>query len=100
MRRISPATALAVAAALSIAPIAARPARAQVSAPEPEPVLSHVLPVAAGALVGTAVTFFIMPLIVPAMASGVQTVGPAVAPPYIGAIGAAVGGVIGYTMFQ
>ena len=100
MRRISPATALAVAAALSIAPIVARPARAQVSAPDPEPILSHVLPVAAGALVGAAVTFFILPLIVPAMASGVQTVGPAVATPLTGAIGATVGGVIGYTMFQ
>jgi len=100
MRRISPATALAVAAALSLAPVVARPARAQVSAPDPEPVLSHVLPVAAGALVGTAVTFFILPLIVPSMASGVPTVGPAVATPYIGAIGAAVGGVIGYTMFK
>lgn len=100
MRRISPATALAVAAALSLAPVVARPARAQVSAPDPEPILSHVLPVAAGALVGTAVTFFILPLIVPAMASGVPSVGPAVGTPYIGAIGAAVGGVIGYTMFK
>lgn len=100
MRRISPATALAVAAALSMTPIMARPARAQVSAPDPEPVLSHVLPIAAGALVGTAVTFFILPLIVPAVASGVPTVGPAVATPFVGAVGAALGGVVGYTMFQ
>lgn len=100
MRRISPATALAVAAALSVAPIMARPARAQVSAPDPEPVLSHVLPIAAGALVGTAVTFFILPLIVPAVASGAPAVGPAVATPFVGAVGAALGGVVGYTMFQ
>ena len=100
MRRISPATALAVAAALSLAPVVARPARAQVSAPDPEPILSHVLPVAAGALVGTAVTFFILPLIVPALASGAPAVGPAVATPMTGAIGAALGGYVGYVMWK
>ncbi len=93
MRRL--ALGFVVAAAVS-----ATPAAAQVAPPEPEPFISHVLPVAAGALVGTAVTFFILPLIVPALASGAPAVGPAVATPMTGAIGAALGGYVGYVMWK
>lgn len=82
------------------AALTASPALAQVSPPEQEPFISHVLPVAAGALVGTAVTFFILPLIIPGLASGVRAVGPAVGTPLVGAVGAVVGGVTGYAMSE
>ena len=59
----------------------------------------HVLPVAAGALVGAAATFFLLPLIVPATAAAAATAGASTtASPLLALIGAGVGGAIGYEM--
>lgn len=80
--------------------VAVTPAIAQNAPRYESPMIAHVLPIAAGALVGTASTFFILPLIVPAMASTVPVAGPAVASPLAGAVGAVVGGVVGYVMFR
>lgn len=94
MRRIIPAVGLV--AMLG----AATPAIAQNAPRYESPLIAHVLPIAAGALVGTASTFFILPLIVPALASTVPVAGPAVASPLVGAVGAVVGGFVGYAMFR
>lgn len=83
--------ALAVAAASFEAAAAPPP-------PPPPPEASFVakmLPVAAGALVGTAVGFFIVPVLVPSMAVA-ATVGPPTSP-MLGVAGAGIGALIGVT---
>lgn len=92
----------------SIAPILAltatlafaAPAIAQVGPSAETPLIAHALPIAAGALIGTATSYFILPLIIPALASGATVAGPVVATRTVGAIGAAVGGFAGYSMFR
>lgn len=76
------------------------PAHAQVSPKAETPAIAYALPIAVGALVGGTTTFFILPLIIPAMAGAAPAVGPVVGTPLFGAIGAVTGGVIGYTMFR
>jgi hypothetical protein len=59
----------------------------------------HLLPVAAGALVGAAVSFFLLPLVIPATAVAATGAGvSATASPIFAAVGAGVGGVIGYKL--
>jgi hypothetical protein len=89
---------LAIAVVCAVA--AAVPAQAQPAPPPQDPFVASLMPAAAGALVGGAMTFFIMPLIVPSLASGAATVGPAVGTPTLAAIGMAIGGIAGYLMFQ
>jgi hypothetical protein len=85
------ATGLIVATLVMVAPDARAQAPAQLN--------DHVLPVAAGALVGAAATFFLLPLIVPATAAAAATAGASTtASPLLAVIGAGVGGVIGYEM--
>lgn len=89
-----------LAVGLAVMAAAATPAVAQNAPRYESPMIAHVLPIAAGALVGTASTFFILPLIIPAMAATVPAAGPAVASPLIGAVGGVVGGFVGYAMFR
>lgn len=89
-----------LALALLHVPTLAGPANAQVAGKPPEPSLAKVMPFAAGALVGGATAFFILPLIVPSLASGAATVGPAVGTPALGAIGAVIGGAVGYVWYR
>lgn len=87
----------AVAASLIVATslMGAPSARAQA----PGQLNDHVLPVAAGALVGAAATFFLLPLIIPATAAAAATAGASTtASPLLAVIGAGVGGIIGYEM--
>jgi len=58
----------------------------------------RVLPVAAGALVGAATAFFLLPLLVPATAVGAAAGVSATAGPVFAAVGAGIGGVIGYAL--
>jgi hypothetical protein len=59
----------------------------------------HLLPVAAGALVGAAAGFFLLPLVIPATAVAAGGAGVSVtASPIFAAVGAGIGGVIGYKM--
>ena len=87
----------ALAAALIVATLAAasQPALAQQPQPGEGQLNSHALPIAAGALVGAAASFFLLPLIVPAMA--VTATGVTVtASPVVAVVGAGVGGYLGY----
>lgn len=91
IRRLTVAAALA-ATAISVEAAAAPPA----PPPPPEtPLVAQILPVAAGALVGTAVGFFIVPVLVPSVAV-VATAGPPTSPMF-GVIGAGLGALIGMT---
>ncbi|MGE0420416.1 MAG: hypothetical protein AB7O80_26725, partial [Acetobacteraceae bacterium] len=62
--------------AVLVAILGIEPAAAQVAPPEETPLIAHALPIAAGALVGTATSFFILPLVIPALASGATVAGP------------------------
>lgn len=87
---------LTVAAALAATAISVEAAAAPPAPPPPEtPLVAQILPVAAGALVGTAVGFFIVPVLVPSVAV-VATAGPPTSPMF-GAIGAGLGALIGVT---
>jgi len=94
-RSLIPVIAIALALVLALSPL--EWANAQTAPPAEQPFIAKVLPVAAGALVGGAVGFFILPLILPGSAAtaaaGVVT-GPATSPFY-GLAGASVGGFIG-----
>ena len=56
----------------------------------------RLLPVAAGALVGAAASFFILPLIVPGTAVAATAGASPTAGPLVAAIGAGIGGFLGY----
>lgn len=56
----------------------------------------HMLPIAAGALVGAAAGFFLLPLVVPATAVAATAGASTTASPILAAVGAGIGGVIGY----
>lgn len=59
----------------------------------------HILPIAAGALVGAAASFFVLPLLIPATAAAAATAGASTtASPILAVIGAGVGGLIGYEL--
>ncbi len=75
---------------------AAQPAWAQ--APAPAQLNEHVLPVAAGALIGAAATFFLLPLVVPATAVAATAGVSATTSPVMAAVGAGVGGFLGYEL--
>ncbi|MFI4980210.1 MAG: hypothetical protein ACHQIO_07670 [Nevskiales bacterium] len=92
--RSRPAAVAVVSAILLAAPQLAPQAVAQPagSAQIPE----RVLPVAAGALVGAATAFFLLPLLVPATAAGAVAGASTTAGPLFAAVGASIGGVIGY----
>jgi hypothetical protein len=64
--------------------------RAQLSA--------HILPIAAGALVGAAASFFVLPLIVPATAVAATAGASATASPVLAVVGAGIGGFLGYEL--
>ncbi len=90
-----------IALSLSVVEAPAIPAWAQTAAqPSTDsPVIAKVLPVAAGALIGAAAGFFILPLVVStgsasAAAGAAAAVGP-VTSPWFGVIGASVGGFVG-----
>jgi len=82
-----------------LATLAVVPAGAQVAPPVEPPLIAKVLPIAAGALVGTAASYFILPLVVPTMAATSAGVGATVASPMVGAMGAVVGGTVGWMVF-
>lgn len=85
-----------VAAALLLA-IATAPAAAAPPAPPPPetPFVAKLLPVAAGALVGAAAGFFIVPALVPGVAVA-ATAGPPTSPLF-GLAGASLGALVGST---
>jgi hypothetical protein len=74
------------------------PQGARAQAPAQAQSISHVLPVAAGALVGAAATFFVLPLIVPATAAAAAAGASSTASPVVALIGASVGGFLGYEL--
>lgn len=84
----------AVAAALAVTAISVEASAAPPPPPE-TPLVSQILPVAAGALVGTAVGFFIVPVLVPGVAV-VAAAGPPTSPMF-GVIGAGLGALVGVT---
>lgn len=85
--------AFTLAGVLLAAPIAS----AQSVAPtDNDPLLAHALPVAAGALIGAAAGFFILPLLVPALASATPITGTTVSSPLIGLASAGLGGLLAY----
>lgn len=96
-RSALPVIALALASILAISPL--EWASAQAAPVAEQPFIGKVLPVAAGALVGGAVGFFILPLILPATgATATAAVGAAAGPitsPVYGFAGAAIGSFIG-----
>ncbi len=94
IRRLTAAAALA---ALSI-PFEAAAAPPAPPPPPETPLVAQLLPVAAGALVGTAVGFFVVPVLVPGVAV-VAAAGPPTSPMF-GAIGAGLGALIGVTQAQ
>jgi hypothetical protein len=55
----------------------------------------HLLPIAAGALVGAAAGFFVLPWVVPATAA-VATTGAVTSSPIFAIVGASIGGILGY----
>lgn len=57
----------------------------------------HLLPIAAGALVGAAAGFFVLPWVIPATAA-VASTGAVTSSPIFAALGAGIGGVLGYKM--
>lgn len=97
-RSLIPVVAMALALLLAISPL--EWANAQAAPPAEQPFIAKVLPVAAGALVGGALGFFILPLILPATGATATNaaVGAAAGPitnPFYGLAGASVGGFIG-----
>ena len=72
---------------------AAQPAVAQ--QPNPGQLDDHALPVAAGALVGAAASFFLLPLVIPAMAATATGL-TVTSSPAVALVGAGVGGYLGY----
>jgi hypothetical protein len=89
------ATSLIIATLLVGAPALAPNAAAQTP---PAQLNDHVLPVAAGALVGAAVSFFVLPWIIPATAVAATAGASTTASPLLALVGAGVGSVIGYEM--
>lgn len=97
-RPLLPVLALAMALVLALSPL--EWANAQAAPPVEQPFIAKVLPVAAGALIGGAVGFFILPLVLPATGATATNavVGAAAGPltsPFYGLAGASVGGFIG-----
>jgi hypothetical protein len=84
-----------VTAAVAAALMAHAPAAVAQTAPRAQ-LSDRILPVAAGALVGAAASFFILPLVVPATAAAAAAGASTTASPLIAMIGAGVGGFIGY----
>jgi len=58
----------------------------------------HMLPVAAGALVGAAAGFFLLPWVIPATAVAAAAGASTTASPMLAAVGAGIGGVLGYEL--
>ena len=85
---------LIVAILLIGAPTFAPVAAAQT--PPPSQVSSRILPIAAGALVGAAAGFFLLPWIVPATAVAATAGASTTASPTLGLIGAGIGSFIGF----
>ena len=85
---------LAIAMLLVGAPAFAPVAAAQ--APAPAQVSNRILPIAAGALVGAAAGFFLLPWIVPATAVAATAGASTTASPTLGLIGAGIGSFIGF----
>ena len=83
-----------IVATLLVGTSAFMPASAQT--PPPTQLNDHVLPVAAGALVGAAASFFLLPWIIPATAVAAAAGASTTASPILAVIGAGVGGVVGY----
>jgi len=83
--------------ALAIAAPAFEAAAAPPAPPPPPetPFVAKILPMAAGALVGTAVGFFIVPVLVPSVAVAAAA-GPPTSP-MLGFVGAGLGALIGGT---
>jgi hypothetical protein len=71
-------------------------AEAQTPAPAPAQVSGRILPIAAGALVGAAAGFFLLPWIVPATAVAATAGASTTASPTLGLIGAGIGSFIGF----
>lgn len=90
VRMLAAALVLAAAAQAPVA-TAAEPPRAQ--PPHETPFVAKVLPIAAGALVGAAAGFFIVPVLVPSVAV-VAASGPPTSPLF-GLAGASLGALIG-----
>src|SRR5579864_7301385 len=88
------ATSLIVAMLLVGAPAFAPVAEAQ--APAPSQLNDRILPIAAGALVGAAAGFFLLPWIVPATAVAATAGASTTASPTLGLIGAGIGSFIGF----
>ncbi|WP_448188994.1 hypothetical protein [Azospirillum sp. sgz301742] len=84
---------VAAALVLAIAAPAAAASPAVPPAPPETPFVAKMLPVAAGALVGAAAGFFILPVLAPSVAVA-ATVGPPTSPLF-GLAGAGLGALIG-----
>jgi hypothetical protein len=83
------------AALVATTPVLAPSAVAQ-ERPHGAQLQARILPVAAGALVGAAAGFFLLPLLVPATAAAATAGVSATATPVFAVIGAGLGGVVGY----
>jgi len=95
MKTRAAATSLIIATLLLGAPPLTPTAAAQTA---PAQLNDHVLPVAAGALIGAAVSFFVLPWIIPATAVTAIPGASTTASPLIAVVGAGVGSIIGYEM--
>lgn len=95
IRRLTTTVALAAMAMAMAISFEAAASQSHPPPPPETPLVAQILPVAAGALVGTAVGFFIVPVLVPSVAV-VATVGPPTSPMF-GAIGAGLGALVGMT---
>jgi hypothetical protein len=70
--------------------------RAAAQTPAPAQVNSHILPIAAGALIGAAAGFFLLPWVIPATAVAATAGASTTASPTLGLIGAGIGSFIGF----
>ena len=73
------------------------PDLASAQAPAPGQLNDHILPIAAGALVGAAAGFFVLPWVIPATAVAAGT-GAVTSSPIFAMLGAGIGGIVGYKM--
>jgi hypothetical protein len=90
------ATAVSLLAATMLFATPAVISGAAAQTPAPAQVNSRILPIAAGALVGAAAGFFLLPWIIPATAVAATAGASTTASPTFGLIGAGIGSFIGF----
>ena len=86
---------VAAASVIASALLIGTPGLASAQGAAPGQLNDHFLPIAAGALVGAAAGFFVLPWVVPATAVAAGT-GAVTSSPIYAFIGASIGGMLGY----